>query len=229
MFGITRCSCRCLNATPRDLATVCGLDYAILWTQSRFCAICRSIRVHDPASDSATPHLREFWAKGPVLVHLVRRFGCPLCREAAADLSALHTSLESAGVTMIAIGCQETGWREFVDGAFFAGPVFVDKEQEAFKALGLRRSGVWDAFGFADWSSWVAVVRSYSRGVVGDLKGDGFQMGGTFVILPSGACVYDHRMQSPGDKPDAAEILNAVTSALAAQKRPDANPSAPRA
>jgi prostamide/prostaglandin F2alpha synthase len=119
---------------------------------------------------------------------------------------------------MVAIGCQDTGWREFVDGAFFSGPVFVDKEKAAFKALGLRRSGLWDGYGFADWSSWSAVFRSYRRGIAGDLKGDGFQMGGTFVILPSGVCVYDHRMQSPGDKPDANEVLAAVTAALHTEK-----------
>lgn len=176
------------------------------------------IRVTDPTTGKETPPLGDLInGGGPVLLHLVRRFGCPLCREAAADLSTMEPEVLAAGGRLVAIGCQTEGLSEFVEGSFFAGPVWVDADKRSFSALKLHRSGLHDGYGFLDPSSWSAMWRSYQRGVPGDLKGDGFQMGGTFLFV-GGRCVYDHRMTSHGDKPDVEEIETALRTALAASK-----------
>lgn len=173
-------------------------------------AVLQHVRVFDPETNETTEELGELWRDGPVLLHLVRRFGCPLCREAASEIS----TLKRPGLRMVAVGCQDVGWEEFNNGGFFSGRVLVDKDKEAFRALGLRRSGLWDGYGFLDFRSWAAVVRTVTKGVPGDLKGDGFQMGATLVLLPDGTCVYDHRMQSMGDKPDVAELESVLDKVL---------------
>ncbi|KAA0169291.1 hypothetical protein FNF27_03419 [Cafeteria roenbergensis] len=180
--------------------------------------VLHDIRVTDPATGKQTAPLGELIdGGGPVLLHLVRRFGCPLCREAAADLSTMAGEVQAAGGRLVAIGCQTEGLEEFVEGSFFAGPVWVDADKLAFSALKLHRSGLHDGYGFLDPASWSAMWRSYQRGVPGDLKGDGFQMGGTFLFV-GGRCVYDHRMTSHGDKPDVDEIEAALRTALTASK-----------
>jgi prostamide/prostaglandin F2alpha synthase len=170
------------------------------------------MQVTDVATGRKTPPLRELWREKPVLIHLVRRFGCPLCRETAADLSTLRPELEAVGGRIVAIGCQMEGVAEFIEGKYIDGQVWVNEDASVFKALGLQRYGVFEAYGLLHPEMWEAGSRASSRGFIGDLKGDGFQRGATFLVIPDssapegGVCVFDHRMGSMGDHPDVGEI-----------------------
>ena len=52
------------------------------------------------------------------------------------------------------------------------------------------------------------------RKVQGNYKGDGFQMGGTFVVAPGGKVFLDKRQKYYGDDASPEEVLAAVRAAL---------------
>lgn len=65
--------------------------------------------------------VESFWADGPCLIYLLRRFGCQICRWQAKAFSELAPQLKERNVRMIAIGPERLGWEEFVQGHFWDG------------------------------------------------------------------------------------------------------------
>ncbi len=73
--------------------------------------------------------LETFWSDKPAVLYFMRRFGWPFCRAGARKLSALRPTMDANGVNMVAIGLEQLGAQEFVDGNFFDGGVF-ERERE---------------------------------------------------------------------------------------------------
>lgn len=181
----------------------------------------------DPATGLRVGPLSELWSERPVILHLIRRFGCPLCREYAADLSSLAAEAEAMGVSLVAIGSQQTGWKEFVDGRFFRGAVYVDPDTAVFKALALRRLGFLKVLGTLFDREAIAVYkRANARGYGGDFKGDGAQLGGTWVIDRDGSVLLDHRMTTVTDHADIDEVRE-MLEVLRSRRPPTAEAAPP--
>lgn len=68
--------------------------------------------------------LSSLWKDKTVVMFFLRRFGCQICRWAAAEVSKLEKDLRENGVALIGIGPEETGLQEFKDGGFFKGGEF---------------------------------------------------------------------------------------------------------
>ena len=67
------------------------------------------------------------------------RFGWPFCRLAAREISLIQPQLKEHNVRLIGIGLEPLGLQEFLDGNFFAGELFVDKDKKAFSKLNFKR------------------------------------------------------------------------------------------
>jgi hypothetical protein len=101
--------------------------------------------------------------------------------------------------------------RSFQKGAYFTGPLFVDTGKKVYKSL-FGRKGLLQGYGLFSISK-ESRRKVSERGVPGNLKGDGFQMGGAFVLGPDGTVFLDHRQGFYGDDPTAATLVSAVTAA----------------
>jgi len=156
--------------------------------------------------------LESLWAEQTVVLTFLRRFGWLFCRQGAKELSALTPLLASHGVKNIAVGLEEFGLDDFVKGEFFNGDLYVDIGQKTYKDIGYKRFGtigvLMSLFGK---KARDRISQNRKENLPSDLKGDGLQNGGTFVITKGGAKVLlDFRQDNPADHVESSEILRAL-------------------
>lgn len=152
----------------------------------------------------------------PQLVLFVRHFGCTFCRETLSDLSARRAELEKQGLELVVVHMNDD---EAAADEYFGRWKLQDVSRvsdprcELYRGLGLQRGSLGQLLGPAVWSrglqAWLG-----GHGL-GTLDGDGFQLGGAFVI-DHGKIVAACRHQTAGDRPDvcklAAEALSGTST-----------------
>jgi NAD(P)-dependent dehydrogenase (short-subunit alcohol dehydrogenase family) len=87
------------------------------------------------------------------------------------------------------------------------GPLLVDPELRAYRAVGLRRGRV-EALSPRLPGNALRALRGGSR--QGAIQGDPWQLGGVFVIRPDGELAYRYVSREAGDHPPAYDILAAL-------------------
>lgn len=150
---------------------------------------------------------KELWEKKGAVIMAVRRPGCFLCREEAADLSSLKPKLDELGVPLYAV-VKENIKSEVKDfQPYFKGDVFLDEKKRFYGPqrrkmmfMGFIRLGVWHNF-----------FRAWNGGFSGNLEGEGFILGGVFVI-GSGkqGILLEHKEKEFGDKVNLSSVLEAA-------------------
>uniref|UniRef100_A0A673A1R3 Peroxiredoxin like 2B n=1 Tax=Sphaeramia orbicularis TaxID=375764 RepID=A0A673A1R3_9TELE len=73
------------------------------------------------AETGETVELKSLWQDQPVVLFFLRRFGCQVCRWMASEISKLEPDLTASGVSLVGIGPEELGLKEFKEGGFFKG------------------------------------------------------------------------------------------------------------
>jgi hypothetical protein len=161
----------------------------------------------------------------PVLLVLLRHFGCTFCREAAADIAARRAEIEGSGVGICFVympghgpgADAETATRASAKAeAFFARygladcPRIADPTRSLYHALELPRGTLGQLFGPRVWLRGV-VAGLFKRHLVGGLVGDGFQMPGVF-LLHRGKIVHAYRHEHAGSVPDYCGLASTPAS-----------------
>lgn len=62
-------------------------------------------------------------------------------RQAAKELSTLTPLLAAHNVKNVGVGLEEFGLKDFVDGNFFNGDLYVDVGKKTYKDMGYKRFG----------------------------------------------------------------------------------------
>lgn len=127
-------------------------------------------------------------------------------------MSTLTPLLASHGVKNVAVGLEDFGLDDFVKGEFFNGDLYVDIGQKTYKEIGYKRFGtigvLMSLFGK---KARDRIAQNRKENLPSDLKGDGLQNGGTFVITKGGEKVLlDYRQDNPADHVELAEILRVL-------------------
>ncbi len=160
--------------------------------------------------------LSALWAERPVVLVFLRRLGCQLCRVTCVEYSEEVGSVRAAGAEMVALSFEELGKGSDSDGSFEAGgywrgPLYTVDVSLYEKLFG--RKGLFSGFyGLADISK-TKLAACTARGVTGNLRGDGFLLGGQFVCAAGGAVVLEKRQAFFGDDLTIEEIVEGVKSA----------------
>ncbi|KAJ9089052.1 hypothetical protein DSO57_1016840 [Entomophthora muscae] len=144
--------------------------------------------------------ISDYWKRYTVVLKVVRRFGCLLCRYETRLLSELKPEFDALKVRFLAIGFEDVGLYDFLSGCFWDWEVLIDTEQAVHLALGLKRmpmsAGVKDLISS---TTRAAILASNRAGIYGDFRGNGFQLGGTFIVEKgTSRLLYEHRQSSPG-------------------------------
>lgn len=134
------------------------------------------------------------------------------CRLGAKELSAIHPQLKANNIRLIGVGLEELGVEEFVKGDFFAGELFIDTNKKSFSDLGYRRLNILNVIpSILSKKARDAMSRAKGMGIGGDMRGDGFQNGGTMVVSAGGSPVLlDFRQDSPADHVDNSKVLKVL-------------------
>uniref|UniRef100_A0A3B3SPM2 Peroxiredoxin-like 2A n=1 Tax=Paramormyrops kingsleyae TaxID=1676925 RepID=A0A3B3SPM2_9TELE len=130
-----------------------------------------------------------------------------MCREEASELSSLKPQLEELRVPLYAVVKENIG-REVQDFRnFFAGEIFLD-EKKCFYGPQNRRMG---GLGLVRLGVLQNLLRVWKKGYHGNTKGEGFILGGVFVIGPAQqGILLEHREKEFGDKVNVSSVLEAA-------------------
>lgn len=152
--------------------------------------------------------LTSLWRSQVVVLKVLRRLGCPLCRYETRLLSELKPEFDALKIKFLAVGFEKVGLYDFLSGCYWDWEVLVDAERAVYLALDLKRMSV--SAGLKDLvsSSTLAAIRASNRaGIYGDFQGDGFQLGGTFVVeRETGKILYEYRQVGPGSYVSLKEV-----------------------
>jgi prostamide/prostaglandin F2alpha synthase len=159
--------------------------------------------------------LEELWSDKPCAIFFLRRLGCPICRSYIKLVEAFREEYEEKGARLICLSFEAFGEgsdtdRSFEKYSFWNGPIYtIDKlvYQELF-----GRKGLMDNFyGLLDMDK---EAYERSKQTPGNMKGDGFQLGGQFVLAKGGKILLEHRQKLFGDDAKVADILKKLDSCL---------------
>jgi len=126
--------------------------------------------------------------------------------------------LDTHNVKLIAIGMEES-LDDFVEGHFFQGDLYIDKEMNCYKTLKLPKGSVLSAFGLND-ARTVAAIKLAGK-IPGNFKYGmvhGTQLGATYVIDSSGNVVMEHRQETFGDYVDNNKVFESLGLAVPTEK-----------
>lgn len=159
-------------------------------------------------------YLQDLWADKPCALFFLRRLGCPICRAYIQMVEQFREEYEKKGVRLVCLSFEAFGEgsdsdRSFTKYSFWNGPIYtIDKlvYQELF-----GRKGMLDNFfGLLDIDK---EAYERSKSTPGNLKGDGFQLGGQFVVC-KGVVKLEHRQKLFGDDAKLVDIFGALDKCL---------------
>ncbi|MCH2658593.1 MAG: redoxin domain-containing protein, partial [Dehalococcoidia bacterium] len=88
------------------------------------------------APNNEKVRLGDLWSKSPVLIVLVRHFGCQFCREQIHDLRNAWKKILSLGVTPIVIGNGTALMaQDFVEETGLTVSLYTNPERNVYDAL----------------------------------------------------------------------------------------------
>uniref|UniRef100_A0A8C0TRQ2 Peroxiredoxin-like 2A n=1 Tax=Canis lupus familiaris TaxID=9615 RepID=A0A8C0TRQ2_CANLF len=150
---------------------------------------------------------KELWEKNGAVIMAVRRPGCFLCREEAADLSSLKPKLDELGVPLYAVVKEQIRTEVQDFQPYFKGEIFLDEKKKFYGPQ--RRKMMF--MGFVRLGVWYNFFRARNGGFSGNLEGEGFILGGVFVVGPGKqGILLEHREKEFGDKVNPVSVLEAA-------------------
>ena len=167
--------------------------------------------------DGSTVRLGAVWAERPVVLALVRHFGCIFCKEQVSRLRTIVGDIHSAGAELVIVGSgspQMAGF--FAKDYAITTTVLTDPERRVYQALEVRRP---PRLAFVDPRVFVRGLRALLRGYRQQSaqmseRGDETQLGGVFILRSGGTLAWAYRSAFAGDHPTNAAILSALREAM---------------
>uniref|UniRef100_A0A668U3A3 Peroxiredoxin-like 2A n=1 Tax=Oreochromis aureus TaxID=47969 RepID=A0A668U3A3_OREAU len=142
---------------------------------------------------------KSLWEKSGAVIMAVR----------PAELSSLKPQLDELGVPLYAVVKEDVGTEVKNFRPYFQGEVFLD-EKRRFYGPRERKLGL---LAFLRVGVWMNGVRAFRNGFVGNVLGEGFVLGGVFVIgQGQQGILLEHREIEFGDKVNIEDVLQAKVS-----------------
>jgi peroxiredoxin len=155
----------------------------------------------------------SLWANGPVLLAILRHFGCIFCRERLCQLEKRHAEFAAAGLPIVAVALGEPRHaRRYGPRLAPSVRVLAAPTDAAYHAYGIGR-------GQYDPGSMVKILKAGARAALqshvmqGQATGDEHFLGATFVIEQGGRVRWAHFDTFAGDHGDLDAALASWRSA----------------
>ncbi len=136
----------------------------------------------------------------PLLFVLVRHRGCTFCREALDELSKNMKKITDKGYKpyVVHMGSSESGNLMKDEYSLDQVEFISDPNKNIYRLFGARRGTLKELFGPRVWARGVVAGMLKKHGV-GKLEGDGFQLGGVYLL-------EDGKLRHVHDPCDAADV-----------------------
>ncbi|ROI83815.1 Redox-regulatory protein FAM213A [Anabarilius grahami] len=129
-------------------------------------------------------------------------------QQEASELSSLKPQLDDSGVALYAVVKENIGTEIQDFRSYFNGEIFQDEKmcfygpkRRTMRGLGIARFGVWRN-----------ILQVWRKGYHGNTKGEGFVLGGLYVIGPENqGILLEHHEKEFGDKADLSAVRKAVS------------------
>jgi hypothetical protein len=143
-----------------------------------------------------------------LLVVFIRHAGCTFCREALADLATARPKLEAAGIRMTIVHMSTPKAAAALLQRYGLADLdqYSDPECRLFRAFNLARGSAGQVLGPAIW--WRGLTALLKHGV-GHVDGDGFQLGGAFLVRDS-QIIAAVRHHTSADRADYLRLAEAA-------------------
>ena len=157
--------------------------------------------------------LWEVESEDVLLIYLIRRPGCQLCREQAellSDMIEYNPSMKNVKLVGVVHEYKYLEDITTLKEKYFRGnPVYLDREKNFYNAQGMRRLGLHAIL----WASVMkAIRRASSKGIKGNTRGDGTLLGGVLVVDVDKVW-FEHREDFFGDLVIADELILSISLA----------------
>ncbi len=165
--------------------------------------------------DGSEVLLGAFWEEQPVLLAMIRHFGCIFCKEQVGRLREYVPRIHAAGGELVVLGNgQAVHAQWFVEDFKMTTPVVTDPDLKSHAVVGAKKQKK------------VPDPRLLIRGAKAFLKGYrqtktmGYagMLGGVFVITPEGEMPFRHLSDFAGDHPEPEIVVRALEKAAASRK-----------
>ncbi|XP_078281357.1 prostamide/prostaglandin F synthase [Rhinoraja longicauda] len=145
--------------------------------------------------------LRSVWKERVSVILFLRRFGCQVCRWTAKEVSKLKEVFDQNDVHLVGVGPEELGVKEFMDGQYFKGDLYIDEKKQCYKDLGYKRYNALSLLPAVLGQKVQQIAKQANKdGISGNYSGDVMQNGGLLIVSKGGEKVLFHFVQdSPGD------------------------------
>jgi hypothetical protein len=146
----------------------------------------------------------------PVLLLLLRQFGCMLCRRCVGHVIKIYPRLEELGIRVIAVGTgPPDAALKFAQETNFPGRIVTDQSRAIYRAFNCKR-GLRLCMGKRTLAAAkLARAEGYSQGAA---AGDLYQLGGVFLLSRDDGILYQHISRFAGDSADLRDMLMAAES-----------------
>ncbi|KAG7507400.1 redox-regulatory protein FAM213A-like [Solea senegalensis] len=125
----------------------------------------------------------------------------------AAELSSLKPQLDELGVPLYAVVKEDIGTEVQNFRPYLKGEIFLDEKKRFYGPLE-RKMGL---LAFLRPGVWLSGLRAFNKGFMGNIMGEGFVLGGVFVIgREEQGILLEHREIEFGDKVNIEEVLRAA-------------------
>uniref|UniRef100_A0AAQ5ZID1 Peroxiredoxin-like 2A n=1 Tax=Amphiprion ocellaris TaxID=80972 RepID=A0AAQ5ZID1_AMPOC len=129
-------------------------------------------------------------------------------------LSSLKPQLEELGVPLVAVVKENVGTEIQDFRPHFAGDIYIDEKKHFYGPLQRKMGGL----GFIRLGVWQNFIRAWRSGYQGNMNGEGFILGGVFVIgAGDQGILLEHREKEFGNKVETADVLEAVKKIVPAK------------
>lgn len=158
----------------------------------------------------AQVELADYWGRGPVILVLLRNYGCAFCKQQALDLRDHYRQIGALGaqVVCVAMGSYKAArsFQLLYDLPFDI--LSCDEDPSIYRAYGLARVTLRD---MARFRVFVRLLAALFQGISNNPFG--YQPGrrertGVFVIAPGGQIVHAHVARDVSDIVDAQSLID---------------------
>ena len=172
-------------------------------------------KITNARNPSQTLYLGSLWEDKPCAFFFLRRLGCPICRSYIQMVEPYRKEMEDKGARLVCLSFEAFGEgsdfdRSFTKYRFWNGPIYtIDKV--VYQELFGRKGMLDNFFGLLDMDK---EAYERSKQTPGNLKGDGFQLGGQYVVAKGGKILLEHKQKLFGDDAKLVDIFEALEKAL---------------